>query len=174
MREGDAPRTVQCYHCRRFFDVPARAMSISCPWCYKRVGLDDLTIKGVCWTSKIQTCGRVVVRPKSTLVAPLIEASQGIEIHGSCEGTLVTGGRIYVGSKARVRGSLRAPSIIVEKGGVIDGAMVRISVARPEQDAVATSGSGGAAGPPRLPRGADPELRPVIRVPEWVRGLRMG
>lgn len=166
MREGDAPRTVQCYHCRRFFDVPARAMSIGCPWCYKRVGLDDLTIKGVCWTSKIQTCGRVVVRPRSTLVAPLIEASQGIDVHGSCEGTLVTGGRIYVGPKARVRGSLRAPSIVVEKGGVIDGAMVRIAVARPEADAT--------TGVPRLPRGADPELRPVIRVPEWVKGLRMG
>lgn len=162
MREPNAPRTVQCYHCRELFDVPARAMSISCPWCYKRVGLDDMNIRGTCWTSKIQTCGKVVVKPGAVLVAPLIEASRGIEVHGTAEGVLVSGAQILIGPKARVKGTLRAPSIRVEKGGVIDGAMVQIAAAKID-----------AAAKPNPPRPAfDPVLKPVIRLPDWVRSFR--
>ena len=163
MREPSAPRTVQCYHCRQLFDVPPRAMSISCPWCYKRVGLDDMHFRGVCWTSKIQTCGRITIHPKSELVAPLVEASQGIDVHGSAEGILVSGGQIYIGPKARVKGQVRAPSIKVEKGGAIDGAYVQIAAVRFDAQAPRPT-------PPRAP--ADPVFRPVIRIPEWVRAMR--
>jgi hypothetical protein len=163
MREPSAPRTVQCYHCRQLFDVPPRAISISCPWCFKRVGLDDMDISGVCWTSKLQTCGRITIRPKSVLVAPLIEASQGIYVHGSAEGVLVSGSQIYIGPKARVKGEVRAPSIKVERGGTIDGAYVQITAAR--IDPAKTK-----AIPPRPPTNV--VMRPVIRIPDWVRALR--
>lgn len=154
------PRTVQCYHCRQWFDVPARAMSISCPWCYKRVGLDDLVVKGACWTSKIQTCGRVVVRPRATLVAPLIEASQGVEVHGVIEGSIVSGAQLYVGPRARVKGQIRAPSIRVEPGGVLEGAFVQIALARPQPKA---------GGGPETRAAKDVVLKPVVRLPEWLR-----
>jgi cytoskeletal protein CcmA (bactofilin family) len=160
MADPAAPRTVQCYHCRQWFDVPARAMSISCPWCYRRVGLDDLVIKGACWTSKIQTCGRVVVKARATLVAPLIEASQGVEVHGTIEGAIVSGAQLYVGPRARVKGQIRAPSIKVEPGGVLEGAFVQIALARPR-----AKDKPGA--PTRQAR--DVVLKPVVRLPEWLR-----
>ena len=163
MRDQSAPRTVQCYHCRQLFDVPPRAMSISCPWCYKRVGLDDMLIKGICWTSKLQTCGRVTVQAKAQLVAPLVEASQGIDVHGEAEGILISAGQIYVGPKARVKGQLRAPSIKVERGGVIDGAFVQIAATRLDPTMPL-------AMPPRPP--SNVVLRPVIRLPDWVRAMR--
>jgi hypothetical protein len=168
MREPTAPRTVQCYHCRQIFDVPPRAMSISCPWCYKRVGLDDMAIKGVCWTSKLQTCGRIIVRPKAQLVAPLVEASQGIEVYGEAEGILVSGAQIYIGPRARVKGQLRAPSIKVERGGAIDGAFVQIAASR------IGSADPGTSPPFGQPTKAapDPTFRPVIRIPEWIRGFK--
>jgi hypothetical protein len=138
-------------------------MSISCPWCYKRVGLDDMHIKGICWTSKLQTCGRVTVHAKAQLVTPLVEASQGIEVHGEAEGILISAGQIYVGPKARVKGQLHAPSIKVERGGIIDGAFVQIAASRLD---------------PAAPRATPPRpavnvvLRPVIRLPDWVRAMR--
>lgn len=160
MQRDDAPRTVQCYHCRQWFDVPARAMSISCPWCYKRVGLDDLVIRGTCWTSKIQTCGRVVVRPKSVLVAPLIEASQGVEVWGAIDGNIVSGSLLFVGPKGRVKGQVKAPAIRVEPGGSIEGAFVQIKSVRPDTK----------AGKSR--QATNPQYRPVIRLPDWLRSLR--
>jgi hypothetical protein len=163
MREPSAPRTVQCYHCRELFDVPPRAMSISCPCCYKRVGLDDMFIKGVCWTTKLQTCGRIIVQPKAFLVAPLIEASQGINVHGQADGILVSAGQIHIGPKGRVKGEVRAPSIRVEPGGAIDGAFVQIA-AIPRHDPTPR------LSPLRPP--ADPVFAPVFRLPDWVRALR--
>lgn len=163
MREPSAPRTVQCYHCRQLFDVPPRAMSISCPWCYKRVGLDDMTIVGTCWTSKLQTCGSITVRPKAVLIASLISASQGIEVHGTAEGVLISGGQIFIGAKARVRGEVRAPSIKVEKGGFIDGAFVQIAATK--VDPARQDG-----GPARMGTGA--VMKPLVRVPEWMRRVK--
>jgi cytoskeletal protein CcmA (bactofilin family) len=163
MGDAGSPRTVQCYHCRQLFDVPPRAISISCPWCYRRVGLDDMDIRGVCWTSKIQTCGRIIIHPKASLVAPLVEASQGIEVHGSAEGILVSGSQIYIGPKARVKGEVRAPAMRVDKGGAIDGAFVQIAAARIDP-------AKPKAGLIRV--GTNAAYRPVIRVPDWVRALR--
>jgi hypothetical protein len=168
MSEAGAPRTVQCYHCRQLFDVPPRAISISCPWCFRRVGLDDMDISGVCWTSKLQTCGRIVIRPKSVLVAPLVEASQGIQIYGAAEGVMVSGGQIYIATGARVKGEVRAPSIRVEAGGTIDGAYVQIAASR--LDPAKRAGADGSS-PPTRPA-LNVVMRPMIRVPNWVRSLR--
>lgn len=119
-------RTVECYHCRESFDVPLKAMSISCPWCYKRVTLDDVVVKETCWQSKLQTCGRLLVQQKGSLVASLIEARQGIEILGHAEGTITSGGPVLIGPKARVKGDVTAPSIWMEPGAIIEGGYFRI------------------------------------------------
>lgn len=163
MTESATPRTVQCYHCRRHFDAPARAMSISCPWCSKRVSLENVIITGTCWTSRIQTCGKIVVRRKSQLVASHIEASEGVEVHGTVEGTIISNGLVYVGHQARVKGDLRAPSIHVEPGGALDGGYVRIASDRPPK------------GPSRPPLGHAPILKPenpIVRVLPWLKSLR--
>jgi cytoskeletal protein CcmA (bactofilin family) len=162
------PRTVQCYHCRRHFDVPGRAMSISCPWCYRRVTLDDLIVKDTCWTSKLQTCGKVHVQRKGVLVASLLEAREGVEILGTVEATIVSGGPVFIGPKARVKGDVTAPSLWVEKGAVIDGG--HFKVAQPLDAPPAES--------PEPPRRAGVtgtiETRPTVVVPKWTPALRPG
>lgn len=101
-------------------------MSLSCPWCYQRVTLDDLVVKDTCWTSRLQTCGRLIVHRRGALVAPLIEAREGIEVHGQAEGRIVSGGPVLIGPKARIKGDLCAPSIWVETGAVIEGGYFQI------------------------------------------------
>ncbi len=124
-------RSVTCYHCRRRFDVPPKAMSISCPWCSRRVTLDDLLIRDRCWTSKLQTCGRIVIHRRGLVNARVIEAMEGIEIHGSVEGSVLSGGPVVLGAQARIRGDLAAPSIHIASGATIEGGMFRIAAALP-------------------------------------------
>lgn len=131
MATAATSRTVTCYHCRRRFDVPGRAMSISCPWCSRRVTLDDLLIRDRCWTSRLQTCGRIVVHRRGLVNARVIEAMEGIEIHGIVEGSVVSGGPVVIGSGARIRGDLAAPSIRIENGASIEGGMFRIASTLP-------------------------------------------
>lgn len=166
-----AGRSVQCYHCLERFDVPSKAMSISCPWCYKRVTLDDLVVKDTCWTSRLQTCGRLIVQRKGSLVASLIEAREGIEVLGHVEGKLVSGGPVLIGPKARVKGDMSAPSIWVEPGAIIEGGYFQIVGA----DRLAK----GPSLPPTPPPGAaeaPPAIitRPSSILPKWVPVVRPG
>lgn len=163
------PRTVRCYHCRKLFDVPSQAMSISCPWCSKRVALDDVIIKNTVWTGKVQTCGRVVVKKNAELVSPHVEASAGIEVHGRLEagvGGIHSRSLIWIGPGASVKGDMSAPSIHVEPGGTIEGGMVKIASDR------------AVPGPSRPPesnpmgRGAilKPE-HPLVKAMPWLKGI---
>ena len=131
MSTAASSRTVTCYHCRRRLDVPARAMSISCPWCSRRLTLDDLAIRDRCWTSRLQTCGRILIHRRGLVNARVIEAMEGIEIQGTVEGNIVSGGPVLIGAGARVKGDLAAPSIIIEPGATIEGGMFRIASGLP-------------------------------------------
>lgn len=158
---GNAPRTVQCYHCQRDFDVPPRAMSISCPWCYRRVTLDDLVVKNTCWTSRVQTCGSLVVHRKGMLVSTRIEARAGMHILGGVEGSLLSGGPVFIGKFAHIKGDLTAPAIDIENGAVINGGRFTITSTRSAQTQ-----------PPERRMGVNAALRPVIRLPGIFAGLR--
>lgn len=181
----NSPRTVQCYHCRQGFDVPSAAMSISCPWCYKRVTLDDLIVKDTCWTSKVQTCGRLIVERRGTLVASYIEARSGMTILGICEGKLVSGGAVTLGPKALVRGDLEAPSIDIADGATIEGGFFKIVSAKPRSgvkaagfvrtpkpSAPGVGGRGGTILPASqmpMPKNADGAIRAVVKLPDWIK-----
>jgi len=169
--QPQGPRTVRCYHCRKLFDVPSRAMSISCPWCYKRVALDDVIIKNTVWTGKVQTCGKVVVRKNAELVASHVEASAGVEVYGRLEvgvGGIISRSLIYVGPGATIKGDLSAPSIRVEPGGAIEGGMVKIASDR------AVPGPSRPPAPMDNPMGMGPIMKPehpLVRAMPWLKGI---
>lgn len=119
---GSSPgvRTVQCYLCHRHFDVPARAMSLSCPWCYRRVTLDDVVIKDSVFAKSLRTCGRIVVLKRGILTASMIEGRTGVEVFGKVEGPIRCGTRLLIASTGSVRGDVQAPSLFIEPGGRLD------------------------------------------------------
>lgn len=133
-------RSVQCYHCRRAFTVPARAMSCSCPHCYKRVTIDDLVVSGNCWAARLQTCGFLTVERKGHLVASAIEARVGMQIDGYVEGDIASGGKVWLGPRARVKGGIAAPSIHIEQGATLDGGFFRVT---PDQRLLTTTEASG-------------------------------
>lgn len=123
---SDTLRTVRCYLCGKPFDAPTRAMSLSCPWCYRRVTLDDVVVRDECYTNRVQTCGRVVVLKRGKLRAGLIEASLGVEVYGLIEGKIRSHARLYVAPKGCLRGEAWAPTVQLEPGAVVDGASLKI------------------------------------------------
>ncbi len=121
MAKTSAPRTVQCYHCRRRFEIGARAMILPCPGCHRNVNLEDVVVKSLRSVITLQTCGRVKVERLGRIQAELIEAHQGVEVLGALEANVLSGGPVRIGPKARWKGDCRAPSLEVELGGTISG-----------------------------------------------------
>ena len=114
-------RSVQCYHCRRRFEVGVRAVTVSCPGCHKRLVIEDLVIKNAQAYTKLQTCGRVVVQRRGHVIASLVEAHAGIEVLGVLEANAITGGGVRIGPKATWKGDLAARTLRVEAGARIVG-----------------------------------------------------
>ena len=126
MARQAAIKTVQCYHCRRRIDVSAKAMSTSCPECYKPVVVQDVVVKGFQTVQKLQTCGRVIVKTRGRVVAGLIQAQQGIEVLGVLDGNAISAGPVVIGPKARWRGNCQAPSLEVKAGARIESGFFKI------------------------------------------------
>jgi hypothetical protein len=120
MAKTFAPRTVQCYHCRRRFEAGS-AMILPCPGCHKNVNLEDVVVKTLKSVVTLQTCGRVKVEPKGRIKADLVEAHQGVEVLGSLEANVVSGGPVRIGPKALWKGDCRAPSLKLELGATVRG-----------------------------------------------------
>lgn len=112
-------RTVQCYHCRTSFEVSARAMTVSCPACSKSIRVEDIVVTGAQGVTKLQTCGRITIEKNGRVIAQLVEAQQGIEVHGVMEAKVLSGQKVFIGAKAQWKGDLRAPSVEIEAGAKI-------------------------------------------------------
>jgi cytoskeletal protein CcmA (bactofilin family) len=114
---------VRCYHCRAEIQVPAAARSASCPACFKGLILDDLTVRDSGYSTKLLTCGKIVVEPKARAITRTVEACEGIEILGTLEAKVLSHGPVFVGAGGRVKGELEARSLVVQPGAVIEGVL---------------------------------------------------
>jgi DNA-directed RNA polymerase subunit RPC12/RpoP len=121
MARHDAPHTVECYHCRHRFEVPQRAQSVSCPKCHQRLVVSDVVVATLHSVTKVQTCGRVIVRQTGQVIARLVQGQAGVEVLGSLEGKVVSGGLVTIGPKAKWRGDCDAPRLEVKLGARVLG-----------------------------------------------------
>jgi len=126
MARQTATKTVECYHCRHDFNVSGRAMSTSCPGCNKPVIVQDVIVKGLTTTRKLQTCGRVIIKPRGRVIAGLIEAQEGVEVLGVLNGNVTSAGPVVIGPKARWKGDCRAPTLKVKLGARIESGFFEI------------------------------------------------
>lgn len=119
-------RLVQCYHCRSHICVPATARTASCPACYKGLVLDDLCVREGHAAGRLSTCGKVVVEKRGRAVTRAVEAAAGVEVSGTLEARVLSGGPVHIRKGAHLKGECQATSIIVEPGAIIDRAFFRI------------------------------------------------
>lgn len=123
---ANSERIVRCYHCRREIIVPGAARTASCPVCFKGLVLDDLRVREGHATGRLSTCGKLVVERKGRAVTRAVEAAQGIEVHGTLEARVISGGPVQVNSGGQLKGECHATSLVVEPGAVMDRVFVRI------------------------------------------------
>lgn len=119
MSEQPATRIVRCCHCRGMMRVAARALSVFCPHCQKRVTLESLRIVGSHPGRTLATCGDIIVEPASLLNLEI--TANNVVIRGRVNGSVIANGRLEVASTGQVYGNVKAARIIVEEGGIIQG-----------------------------------------------------
>lgn len=122
-------RSVRCYHCGKDVHVPAAARSAACPVCYRGLTLDDLRVREAGMGAKLSTCGRIVIERKAKASSRSVSAGDGLELHGTLEGNVTSYGTVVLGSRAKLKGDLVAPALVMEEGAVIEGGFLQIGVA---------------------------------------------
>ena len=121
MAKPVGPRHVVCYHCGHDLEVSGRAMSTFCPECNRSLVIEDLTIKQYTAVKVLETCGRLVIPKRGhAVIMGHVVAHGGIRMDGklSCE-QAISRAPVVIGPKAIWQGSLRAPSLVVHAGAVI-------------------------------------------------------
>jgi DNA-directed RNA polymerase subunit RPC12/RpoP len=126
MSKAAAQRVVQCYHCRKRFDVSSKAESVNCPGCNQRVIVGDVIVKELRPVQRVQTCGRIVVHEKARVNAELVEAHEGIEMLGGLSARVISGGPVIIGPHARWNGDCHAPSLKIQLGARIEGGVFHV------------------------------------------------
>lgn len=144
-------RPVRCYHCGRSFEVPAKAMTCSCPGCFKGVQLESIVVKNMEQMSRLETCGSITVRKRGLVQADRIIAADGIEVEGIVHANARSGRRVTLHAGAQWKGDLTAPSLEIREGASILGGFFRIGPGEVEP-----SVRDPAAAPANVPAGQSP------------------
>ncbi|MFO0834887.1 MAG: polymer-forming cytoskeletal protein [Phycisphaerales bacterium] len=119
-------RSVRCYRCQAPFVASARAIVLTCPHCYQRVHIEDVIVRGNHHANSVETCGRILVAPRGWLMAGVIIAAGGIEVLGRLHAKYVQSGPVFLAAGATWRGSLLAPSIVIEPGASVEDGLFDI------------------------------------------------
>lgn len=128
MAKAPAQKRIQCYHCRAPFEVSTRAMTVACAKCGKRVIVHDVKIKDAQGVTKLQTCGKITIEKRGTVIAQLVEAHEGIEVLGTLDSKKIfVRGPMKLGPKSTLRGDLRAEAIEINPGAKVRGGSFQIA-----------------------------------------------
>lgn len=114
-------RPVRCYHCGDWFKASTKAITASCTHCHNQVTVDDVEVKQTHWGGALMSCGRVAIGKKAACRSKLVVACHGVRILGKLEGDVLCGGPVVIGKSGALVGAVRAPALIVDRGGVLDG-----------------------------------------------------
>jgi hypothetical protein len=116
----DERSTIVCLYCNRAQEVGRKAMSITCKFCSKSLRLEDLHFKEYQARRVIDTCGTVTIEKKGNVVADKINCG-GLVVRGKLKGTIISRGPVLVGPEAEIKGDVRAPTLAVGAGAILEG-----------------------------------------------------
>jgi hypothetical protein len=112
--------TITCLYCVKPQEVSRRAMTVTCKFCNKSLRIEDIRIKEYQARRNIDTCGIVTVEKKGNVVVDKILCG-GLVARGKIKGSVVSRGPVLVGPEAEIRGDVKAPSLAVGAGAILDG-----------------------------------------------------
>jgi cytoskeletal protein CcmA (bactofilin family) len=158
--ETIAPQIVRCYHCRGMMKVSAKALSVFCPHCQKRVNLENLRIVGTHPGKDLATCGDIVIEHTARLQVPVF--GRNVTVHGRVKGAIRALQAIEVGPTGHVIGDIRARKIVVRDGAKIEG-KCEILPPEPRPTQPAETGQEPPAEPVVESSAAPPQPIPILR-----------
>ena len=112
-------RTVLCTHCSGPNEVAAKAMSVFCIHCRKRLILENVTVKSYEAIKDYTTCGNIVVEKRGRIAAP-VQAGD-LTVKGTVQGTIHARGKVEVTRTGSVFGDVVASALRVQKGARLIG-----------------------------------------------------
>ena len=116
----DDRQTIACLFCGKPQEVARRAMSITCKFCNKSLKLEDISIKQYEARRLIATCGTVTVEKKGSAITDSIKCG-GLVVRGKVKGAIEAQGPVLIGPEAEVKGDVKAPTLAVGAGAVLEG-----------------------------------------------------
>src|ERR1700691_1435869 len=117
---GDERATIICLHCGQSQPVARKALTVVCKYCHKSLRLEDLPIKDYQARRSVETCGVVTVEKKGQIVADRVLCG-GMVVRGKVKATIRSAGPVLVGPDAEIKGDVRAPSLAVGPGAILEG-----------------------------------------------------
>lgn len=112
--------TITCLYCAKPQEISRRAMTVTCKFCNRSLRIEDIRIKEYQARRNIDTCGIVTVEKKGNVVVDKILCG-GLIARGKIKGSIVSRGPVLVGPEAEIRGDVKAPSLAVGAGAILDG-----------------------------------------------------
>lgn len=182
MKTGAQTRIVRCCQCRGMMRVTARALSVFCPHCHKRITLEDLRIVGSHPGRSLATCGDILVEPSTTLNLEI--TAENVVVRGCVRGAIQANVSVEVTPTGRVIGDVRAPKIIVREGGIIQGRcemtappdqQLKQAAPRPDTPSEPEPGADRSTAPPPAPA-RNEDIRPTSleSAPRQIRPIQLG
>jgi hypothetical protein len=113
--------TIYCIYCDKPQEVSARAQSISCKFCNKRLTLKDESISTYAARRSVETVGIVTVEKRGNVVVTNRIVCGGLIVRGKVKGNVLSRGPVLVGPEAEIKGDITAPSLAVGAGAILEG-----------------------------------------------------
>ena len=113
-------QTINCLFCGKSQEVARRAMSVTCKFCNKSLKLEDIAIKQYEARRLIATCGIVTIEKKGSAITDSIKCG-GLIVRGKVKGQVESHGPVLIGPEAEVKGDVKAPTLAVGAGAVLEG-----------------------------------------------------
>jgi cytoskeletal protein CcmA (bactofilin family) len=112
-------KKVYCHHCGKELLVSAKAVSIGCPHCNRRISVEDLTVSSYHIRACLETCGSIRVAPTGILQGRV--RSRSLQVEGQLRGNVTADDKVSLASGASISGDITARSLEVNSGGIING-----------------------------------------------------
>ena len=117
VREPDK-REIDCYHCKRKFEVVSDAQSSQCRKCGGYISLKDYTIADA-WRRRIQTRGDVTILKSGSIIGVHVQ-SHHLTVLGKLAASVECSGTLRIRSHGKIIGNVKCRELRVERGARVE------------------------------------------------------
>lgn len=117
LREPDK-KEINCYHCKRTFEVVSDAQSSQCRKCGGYISLKDYEIDQA-WRRRIQTRGDVTIQKSGSILGVHVQ-SHDLTVLGKLAASVECSGTLRIRSHGKIIGNVECRELRVERGAVVE------------------------------------------------------